>query len=78
MKKLLILAAFAGMFSTAAVAGNYGDDKDAKKKECKKSEKSCAGEKSACSKDAAGSCCKKKAEAKGEKKAEAKTTEKKS
>lgn len=62
MKKLLLLAAFAGLLGSTAVANTKGDDKDKKgKKECcKKGEgKACAGEK----KDGEmKSCCKKKAE----------------
>ncbi len=72
------MAAFAGLFSTAAVAGTFGDDKDAKKKDCKKSEKACAGEKTGCSKEGASCCKKKSADASNEKQAETKTTEKKS
>jgi hypothetical protein len=66
MKKLFLMAAFAGLLSGTAVAGNFGDDKDAKKKECKKGEKSCAGEKTGCNKEEK-SCCKKKSQACGEK-----------
>jgi hypothetical protein len=63
MKKLLLMAAFAGLLGSTAVAGTFGDDKDKNKKECKKSEKACAGEKKeGCSKGEK-SCCKKKAEA---------------
>jgi hypothetical protein len=61
MKKLLLLAAFAGLLGSTAVANTKGDDKDKKgKKECcKKDGKACAGEK----KDGEmKSCCKKKAE----------------
>jgi hypothetical protein len=60
MKKLLLLAAFAGLLSGTAVAGK-GDDKDkkAKKECCKKGEgKACAGDK----KDGEKACCKKKAD----------------
>jgi len=60
MKKILLLAAFAGMLTSSAVASTYGDDKG--KKECKKEGKSCAGEKKdGCSKGEK-SCCKKKTE----------------
>jgi hypothetical protein len=60
MKKLFLMAAFAGLLSGAAVANTKGDDKDKGKKECKKDGKACAGEKS-CAKGEK-SCCKKKAE----------------
>jgi hypothetical protein len=62
MKKLLLLAAFAGLLGSTAVANTKGDDKDKKgKKECcKKGEgKACAGEKK---EGEMKSCCKKKAE----------------
>jgi hypothetical protein len=78
MKKLLLMAAFAGMFASTAIANTYGDDKgkDKNKKECCKKgegEKSCAGEKKeGCSKGEK-SCCKKKAEASSEKPAEKKS-----
>lgn len=67
MKKVLMLAAFVGLLSSAAVANTKGDDKDkkAKKECCKKGEaKACAGEKKeACAKDGeAKACCKKKTE----------------
>ncbi len=66
MKKILLMAAFAGLLGSAAVANTLGDDKDkkAKKECCKKGEgKSCAGEKKeGCAKEEK-SCCKKKAEA---------------
>ncbi|MGZ3900415.1 MAG: hypothetical protein ACXVNM_06360 [Bacteroidia bacterium] len=60
MKKLLLLAAFAGLLGSTAVASTKGDDKDkkAKKECCKKDGKACAGEKGEMK-----SCCKKKAEA---------------
>jgi len=46
MKKLFLMAAFAGLLANAAVANTKGDDKDKKdKKECKKDGKACAGEK---------------------------------
>jgi hypothetical protein len=66
MKKVLLLAAFAGLLGTTAIANVKGDDKDKKKKECcKKGEgKACAGEKKeGCAKGEGKSCCKKKAEA---------------
>jgi hypothetical protein len=65
MKKVLLMAAFAGLLGSSAVAGTFGDDKDKKKKECcKKGEgKACAGEKKEGSEK---SCCKKKAEANAE------------
>ncbi len=60
MKKLFLLAAFTGLLASSAVAGNYGDDKDKGKKECKKDGKACAGEKKeGCSKEGK-SCCKNK------------------
>lgn len=66
MKKLVLLAAFAGLLSSTAVANVKGDDKDKKgKKECCKKQdgKACAGEKKeACAKGEGKSCCKKKAE----------------
>lgn len=63
MKKVLLMAAFAGLLASSAFASTSGDDKDKNKKECKKTEsKSCAGEKKeGCSKGEK-SCCKKKAE----------------
>jgi hypothetical protein len=60
MKKLLLVAAFAGMLGSTAFAGTNGDDKK-DKKDSKKTEKACAGEKT-CAKGEK-SCCKKKAEA---------------
>ncbi len=73
MKKLFLMAAFAGLLTSSAVANTFGDDKN--KKECKKEGKSCAGEKKeGCSKEGK-SCCKKKAE--GEKPTEVKPSEKK-
>lgn len=68
MKKLMLMAAFAGLLGSAAVANN-GDDKDkkAKKECCKKGEgKACAGEKKE------GKACCKKGEAHTETKAEEK------
>lgn len=63
MKKLFLMAAFAGLLGSSAVAGTFGDDKDKKaKKECTKSDKGCAGEKKeGCSKGEK-SCCKGKSE----------------
>jgi hypothetical protein len=65
MKKLLLLAAFAGLLGSSAIANNTkGDDKDKKaKKECKAGEKACAGEKKEGCAKGEKSCCKKKAEA---------------
>ncbi len=75
MKKLFLMAAFAGLLTSSAVANTFGDDKDKNKKECKKDGKSCAGEKKeGCSKEGKA-CCKKKAE--GEKTSEVKSSEKK-
>lgn len=62
MKKLLLMAAFAGLLGSTAVAGTFGDDKDKNKKECKKGEKSCAGEKKEGCAKGEKSCCKKKSE----------------
>lgn len=75
MKKVLLLAAFAGLLASTAVANVKGDDKDKKKKECcKKGEgKACAGEKKeACAKGEGKACCKKKAEGTTEASAEEK------
>jgi hypothetical protein len=64
MKKLLLLAAFAGLLGSSAIANTKGDDKDKKaKKECKAGEKACAGEKKEGCAKGEKSCCKKKAEA---------------
>ena len=63
MKKLLLLVAFTGLMVSTAVANTKGDDKDKGKKECKKGEKSCAGEKKEGCAKGEKSCCKKKAEA---------------
>ncbi|HOZ87893.1 MAG TPA: hypothetical protein PL029_09050 [Bacteroidia bacterium] len=64
MKKLLLLAAFAGLLGSSAVAGTNGDDKGKKaKKECKAGDaKACAGEKKEGCAKGEKSCCKKKAE----------------
>lgn len=72
MKKIILMAAFAGLLGSTVVANTKGDDKDkkAKKECCKKGEgKACAGDK----KDGEKSCCKKKAGAS----AETKTTDEK-
>lgn len=54
MKKLFLMAAFAGLLVSTANANTKGDDKDKKaKKECK------AGDKKECAKGDK-SCCKKK------------------
>lgn len=70
MKKLFLMAAFAGLLGSTAVANNKeGDDKDkkAKKECCKKGEgKACAGEKKETCNKGEKSCCKKKAEASAE------------
>ncbi|MDO8998587.1 MAG: hypothetical protein Q7W45_02400 [Bacteroidota bacterium] len=67
MKKLILMAAFAGLFGTTVVANTLGDDKDkkAKKECCKKGEgKACAGEKKeACAAGEKKTCCKSKAAA---------------
>lgn len=64
MKKLFLIAAFAGLLGSSAVAGTTGDDKDKKaKKECKAGEKACAGEKKEGCAKGEKSCCKKKTEA---------------
>lgn len=71
------MAAFAGLLGSTAVANTKGDDKDKNKKECKKGEKSCAGEKKEGCEKGEKACCKKKgAEANGAKE-ETKGTEKK-
>lgn len=64
MKKLFLVAAFAGLLGSSAVAGTRGDDKDKKvKKECKAGDKkACAGEKKEGCAKGEKSCCKKKAE----------------
>jgi hypothetical protein len=67
MKKILLIAALAGMFGSTAVANTFGDDKGKNKKECKKGEKACAGEKKENCAKGEKSCCKKKAEASAEK-----------
>ncbi|MBS1651102.1 MAG: hypothetical protein JSU07_03750 [Bacteroidetes bacterium] len=57
MKKLVLLAAFAGLF-TVAVANTKGDDKGKDKKECAKKDGK------ACCKKEGKACCKKDAETK--------------
>ncbi len=56
------MAAFAGLLGSTAVANTKGDDKDKNKakKECKKGEKSCAGEKKESCAKGEKSCCKNK------------------
>lgn len=71
MKKLLLLAAFAGLLGSTAVANTKGDDKKNKKECCKKANgKACPGEKKEGCAKAQKSCCKKKS-------ADAKATEEK-
>ena len=61
MKKLLLIAAFAGLLGSSAVANTKGDDKSKKdKKECKSGDKACAGEKKEGCAGGEKSCCKKK------------------
>ena len=72
MKKLLLMAAFAGLLGSTMVAKTLGDDKDkkAKKECCKKGEgKACAGEKKETCAAGDKACCKKKAEASADTKA---------
>lgn len=77
MKKIFLMAAFAGLLGSTAVASTFGDDKDKKaKKECAKGEKSCAGEKKEGCAKGEKSCCKSKG-ASSEKASDAKSTEKK-
>ena len=54
------MAAFAGLLGSTMVANTKGDDKDKNKKECKKGEKSCAGEKKEGCDKGDKACCKKK------------------
>lgn len=77
MKKVFLMAAFAGLLASSAVANTFGDDKDKKtKKECTKEGKSCAGEKKeGCAKEGKSSCCKSKT-ASTEKEADTKTSKK--
>ncbi len=79
MKKILLMAAFAGLLGSTAVANTKGDDKDkkAKKECCSKDTKSCAGEKKEGCEKGEKACCKKKAEATSEKASDNKATEKK-
>lgn len=66
MKKLILMAAFAGLLGSTVVANTFGDDKDKKSKKecCKKGEgKACAGEKKDGGAGETKACCKKKAEA---------------
>ena len=76
MKKILLIAAFAGLLGSNAIANTKGDDKGKKdKKECTEGKKSCAGEKKeGCSKEGK-SCCKKSASV--DKTTDNKATEKK-
>lgn len=72
MKKLVLMAAFAGLLTSAAVATTKGDDKNKgkdKKECCQKGEsgKSCAGEKKGVAGSNEKACCKKGAEASTEK-----------
>jgi hypothetical protein len=62
MKKLFLVAAFAGLLGSSAIANTFGDDKDKKaKKECKAGDaKACAGEKKEGCAKGEKSCCKKK------------------
>lgn len=63
MKKLFLMAAFAGLLANSAVANTKGDDKGKKEtKECKKDGKACAGEKKEGCAKGEKSCCKKGAE----------------
>jgi hypothetical protein len=64
MKKIFLMAAFAGLLGSSAIANTTGDDKDKKsKKECKAGDaKACAGEKKESCAKGEKSCCKKKAE----------------
>lgn len=76
MKKLILMAAFAGLLGSTVVANTKGDDKDKKgKKECcKKGEgKACAGEKKeGCAAGEKKACCKDKAAGHTETKSEEK------
>jgi len=79
MKKLFLVAAFAGLLGNSAVAGTSGDDKGKKeKKECKAGEaKACAGEKKEVCAKGEKSCCKSKGIASAETKAPITAPEKK-
>jgi hypothetical protein len=76
MKKIILMAAFAGLLGSTVVANTKGDDKDKKgKKECcKKGEgKACAGEKKeGCAAGEKKACCKDKATGHTETKSEEK------
>jgi hypothetical protein len=78
MKKLFLMAAFAGLLGSSAVAGTFGDDKDKNKKSCcKKDAKACSSEKKeACAKVEKG-CCKGKATASADKSTDTKVAEEK-
>lgn len=74
------MVAFAGLLGSAMVANTFGDDKDKKnKKDCAKTEKSCAGEKKEGCAKGEKACCKSKAAAStaDEKAPESKPAEKK-
>lgn len=77
MKKIFLMAAFAGLLGSAAIANTFGDDKNKKttKKECAKGEKSCAGEKKEGCAKGEKSCCKSK-QATAEKATDSKTAKK--
>jgi len=79
MKKIFLVAAFAGLLGSSAVANTFGDDKDKKaKKECKAGDaKACAGEKKEGCAKGEKSCCKKKSEATSSTATSDKATEKK-
>ncbi len=78
MKKIFLMAAFAGLLGSTAVANTFGDDKDKKnKKEGTKTEKSCAGEKKEGCAKGEKSCCKSKAAASDDKALESKPADKK-
>jgi len=81
MKKIFLMAAFAGLLGSTAVANTFGDDKGKKtKKECAKDGKSCAGEKKEDCTKGEKNCCKSKASAEkasAEKATDTKTNDKK-
>jgi len=79
MKKIFLVAAFAGLLGSSAVANTFGDDKDKKaKKECKAGDaKACAGEKKEGCAKGEKSCCKKKSEVTSSTATSDKATEKK-
>jgi hypothetical protein len=60
MKKIFLMAAFAGLLGSTAIANSFGDDKDKKNKKDAKTEKSCAGEKKEGCAKGEKSCCKSK------------------